>query len=80
MPAIIRQNLIHNGFAHVYYEPERQVSSELNDDCILALVDQWFIDDNDATWKQEIEQISNQIETCSISSNPEKNSLSINNI
>lgn len=74
---LVRHSLIRNGFAYVYYEPEEQVISQLNDECIVALVDQWFIDYDNEAWKQEIKHILNQInadqtETCSTSFNLER--------
>jgi leucyl-tRNA synthetase len=65
----LHHSLIHDGFAHIYYEPEEQVISQLNDECIVALVHQWFIDYDNEIWKQQIQQILNQTETCSTSFN-----------
>jgi len=37
---LVRSNLIVNRQAYFYYEPKEQVISQLNDECVVALVDQ----------------------------------------
>ena len=41
---LVRNSLIVNRQAYVYYEPEEKVICQSNDECIVALVDQWSID------------------------------------
>ncbi|KCV68903.1 hypothetical protein H696_04322 [Fonticula alba] len=49
---LIRQELLAAGQAVVYYEPEGPVMSRSLDECVVALVDQWFIDYGDDEWRQ----------------------------
>ncbi|CAF4653211.1 unnamed protein product, partial [Rotaria magnacalcarata] len=51
---LVQTDLITDGQACVYYEPERKVLSRSNDECVVALVDQWFLDYGNANWKQEV--------------------------
>jgi leucyl-tRNA synthetase len=48
----VRQQLIdaHEGFA--YSEPERKVVSRSGDDCCVALMDQWYLDYGEQSWKE----------------------------
>ncbi|CAF3565723.1 unnamed protein product [Rotaria socialis] len=50
---LVRDDLITNGQACAYYEPEGKVMSRSNDECVVALVDQWFLDYGNEKWKQE---------------------------
>ncbi|XP_076289357.1 leucyl-tRNA synthetase [Lasioglossum baleicum] len=49
----IQKELIDEGKAVVYYEPEKTVTSRSNDDCVVALCDQWYLDYGEASWKAE---------------------------
>lgn len=49
----VRNDLIASGDAFIYYEPEGVVISRSNDRCIVALVDQWFLDYGNEQWKHE---------------------------
>ncbi|KAK2686455.1 hypothetical protein QWA68_015146, partial [Fusarium oxysporum] len=48
----VRKQLIDKGLALSYYEPERKVVSRSSDDCIVALMDQWYIDYGEDSWKK----------------------------
>lgn len=48
----IRQELIDAGLAFPYSEPERKVISRSGDDCIVALMDQWYLDYGEESWKK----------------------------
>ncbi|KAK6071870.1 leucyl-tRNA synthetase [Seiridium cupressi] len=48
----VRQQLIDDGLALAYSEPERKVVSRSGDDCIVALMDQWYLDYGEESWKQ----------------------------
>ncbi|KAK3944994.1 leucine--tRNA ligase [Diplogelasinospora grovesii] len=48
----IRQQLIDAGAAFPYCEPERKVISRSGDDCIVALMDQWYLDYGEESWKK----------------------------
>jgi leucyl-tRNA synthetase len=47
----VRDDLIENGEAFVYNEPEGLVMSRSGDECIVALCDQWYLDYGEAEWK-----------------------------
>ena len=48
----VRKALIDAGEAFAYSEPERKVVSRSGDDCIVALMDQWYLDYGEESWKQ----------------------------
>ena len=48
----VRQQLFDAGEAFAYSEPERKVVSRSGDDCIVALMDQWYLDYGEESWKQ----------------------------
>ncbi|KAH6891236.1 hypothetical protein B0T10DRAFT_547577 [Thelonectria olida] len=48
----VRQQLVDAGEAFAYSEPERKVVSRSGDDCIVALMDQWYLDYGEESWKQ----------------------------
>ncbi len=50
---LIRDDMISQNMAWMYYEPEEKVISRSGDNCIVALTDQWFINYGDAKWKEE---------------------------
>lgn len=47
----VRQQLIDAGEAFAYSEPERKVTSRSGDDCIVSLMDQWYLDYGEESWK-----------------------------
>ena len=47
----VRSQLIDAGEAFAYSEPERKVVSRSGDDCIVALMDQWYLDYGEESWK-----------------------------
>jgi leucyl-tRNA synthetase len=58
---LIRNDLITNGQACVYYEPEEKVISRSNDKCVVALVDRWYLDYGNEKWKQEVKNALDQM-------------------
>ncbi|KAH7156962.1 hypothetical protein EDB81DRAFT_788475 [Dactylonectria macrodidyma] len=48
----VRQQLVDAGDAFAYSEPERKVVSRSGDDCIVSLMDQWYLDYGEEKWKQ----------------------------
>lgn len=48
----VRDAMIESGLAFRYAEPESLVTSRSGDECIVALVDQWYIDYGEEEWKQ----------------------------
>ncbi|CCX31976.1 leucyl-tRNA synthetase [Pyronema domesticum] len=51
----VRAALIASGEAFAYAEPEGQVTSRSNDPCIVALLDQWYLDYGEAQWREQTE-------------------------
>jgi leucyl-tRNA synthetase len=48
----VRQQMIDAGLAFAYSEPERKVVSRSGDDCIISLMDQWYLDYGEESWKK----------------------------
>lgn len=48
----VRQQLIDANEGFAYSEPERKVVSRSGDDCCVALMDQWYLDYGEESWKQ----------------------------
>ncbi|KAI4315242.1 hypothetical protein L6164_028072 [Bauhinia variegata] len=53
---LIRSKLLETGQAIIYSEPEKKVMSRSNDECIVALTDQWYITYGEAEWKKLAEE------------------------
>jgi leucyl-tRNA synthetase len=47
----VRAQLIGAGRAFVYSEPESRVVSRSGDECIVALLDQWFLEYGEKSWR-----------------------------
>jgi leucyl-tRNA synthetase len=47
----VRQQMIDRGVAIPYAEPESEVISRSADVCVVALVDQWYLDYGEDEWK-----------------------------
>jgi leucyl-tRNA synthetase len=52
---IIKQEMIHNNQACLYYEPENKVVSRTGDECVVASTDQWYLAYGDETWSQLVQ-------------------------
>jgi leucyl-tRNA synthetase len=50
---LVRQALIDAGEAFAYAEPEGRVVSRSGDVCIAALLDQWYMDYGEDSWKEQ---------------------------
>lgn len=48
----VRKQMIDAGEAFAYSEPERKVVSRSGDDCIVSLMDQWYLDYGEDSWKE----------------------------
>jgi leucyl-tRNA synthetase len=48
----VRQQLIDASEGFAYSEPERKVVSRSGDDCCVALMDQWYLDYGEESWKE----------------------------
>lgn len=51
---IIKQDMIQNQLACIYYEPEAKVISRTNDECVVAAVDQWYLAYGDEEWTNTV--------------------------
>ena len=49
--SIIKKELIDEGSAILYSEPEKQVMSRSGDECVVALTDQWYLTYGEDQWK-----------------------------
>ncbi|EAN31944.1 leucine--tRNA ligase [Theileria parva strain Muguga] len=50
----IRDELIENKEAFVYYEPSKRVVSRLGDECVVGICNQWYTKFGDKQWKENI--------------------------
>ncbi|CZR52502.1 probable leucine--tRNA ligase, cytosolic [Phialocephala subalpina] len=48
----VRQQLLDAGDGFAYAEPEKKVISRSADECCVALMDQWYLDYGEESWKQ----------------------------
>ncbi|OBT88880.1 leucyl-tRNA synthetase [Pseudogymnoascus sp. 03VT05] len=48
----VRQQLLDSGGAFAYSEPEKRVVSRSGDDCCVALMDQWYLDYGEESWRK----------------------------
>lgn len=51
----VRDAMIQAGLAFAYAEPEGLVISRSADECVVALMDQWYLDYGEAEWKKQTE-------------------------
>lgn len=61
----LKKQMIADGQAINYYEPEKSVISRTGDDCIVALCDQWLNDYGEDSWKNAVKEhvVSDNFET-----------------
>lgn len=62
---IIQNMLIQTKQAFKYMEPEKQVISRSNDECVVALCDQWFLEYGEQKWRTRTEKCLEQLGTYS---------------
>lgn len=61
---LIRNEMINDGTAISYYEPESKVVSRSGDECVAALVDQWYLKYGEAEWKAKVQShVENVLDT-----------------
>ena len=53
---IIRKQMIDDGVAVPYYEPEKEVIARTGEPCIVALCDQWLLDYGEDSWKEKVRE------------------------
>lgn len=59
----VRAALINSGEAFVYNEPESLVVSRSGDECVVALMDQWYIDYGEEEWLAQTKKCLAQMNT-----------------
>ncbi|KOC69270.1 Leucine--tRNA ligase, cytoplasmic [Habropoda laboriosa] len=59
----IQKELINDKKAVIYYEPEKTIISRSNDECVVALCNQWYLDYGEETWKEEAMKALNNLNT-----------------
>jgi leucyl-tRNA synthetase len=60
---LIKQELLSNGDAIIYSEPESTVISRSGDVCVVALCDQWYLTYGEDKWRELAEQCLERMET-----------------
>ncbi|KZT24984.1 leucyl-tRNA synthetase [Neolentinus lepideus HHB14362 ss-1] len=61
--AKVRDSMIREGVAFAYAEPEGLVISRSSDECVVALMDQWYLDYGETTWRAQAEKLLAKMET-----------------
>ncbi|KAG8986294.1 cytosolic leucyl tRNA synthetase [Tulasnella sp. 427] len=61
----VRASMIEQGLAFAYCEPEGLVVSRSGDECVVALLDQYYLDYGEPKWKEQAEKCLEQMETYS---------------
>ncbi|KAK6739724.1 hypothetical protein RB195_008304 [Necator americanus] len=62
---LIQTDLIEEGLAKKYVEPEKKIISRSGDECVVALCDQWYLNYGDPDWKAETKKALAQLNTYS---------------
>lgn len=62
---LIKDELIKDGSAVSYREPEKMVISRSNDECVVSLCDQWYLDYGNQEWKTATKVALDQTNTFS---------------
>jgi len=52
----VRASMIEQGLAFAYAEPEGLVISRSADECVVALMDQWYLDYGEPVWRAQVEK------------------------
>ena len=53
---LVRKSMIESGVACAYAEPEGFILSRSGDECVIALMDQWYLDYGEEKWKAQAEK------------------------
>ncbi|EPS94595.1 hypothetical protein FOMPIDRAFT_1054942 [Fomitopsis schrenkii] len=59
----VRDSMIEKGLAFAYAEPEGMVVSRSSDECVVALMDQWYLDYGEPKWREQAEKVLAKMET-----------------
>jgi leucyl-tRNA synthetase len=49
----VRESIIKESIAFAYAEPEGLVISRNGEECVVALVDQWYLDYGEHSWREQ---------------------------
>ncbi|CAB3401861.1 unnamed protein product [Caenorhabditis bovis] len=60
---VIQEDLIAEGLATKYVEPEKKVVSRSGDECVVALCDQWYLNYGDNEWKEAAKKVLAKVNT-----------------
>ena len=60
----VRAQLIERGLAVAYAEPENLVVSRSADECVVALMDQWYLDYGESAWRAQTEKCVVPLDPC----------------
>ena len=52
----VRESMIKQGVAFAYAEPDGLVISRSGDECVVALLDQWYLDYGEPSWREQVEE------------------------
>ena len=63
---LIREALLKDSLAFIYYEPENLVMSRSGDECVVALCDQWFIAYGEPSWRAQVAKCLESLEVFSV--------------
>ncbi|KAK7441730.1 cytosolic leucyl tRNA synthetase [Stygiomarasmius scandens] len=58
----VRASMIEQGLAFAYAEPEGLVISRSADECVVALMDQWYLDYGEPVWRAQVEKLLARME------------------
>ncbi|XP_031781596.1 leucine--tRNA ligase, cytoplasmic [Nasonia vitripennis] len=59
----IRDEMVNDNEAVVYYEPEKTIISRSGDECVVALCNQWYLNYGEPEWKGLAEKALENLET-----------------
>ncbi|KAI5118474.1 hypothetical protein M0805_003735 [Coniferiporia weirii] len=59
----VRSAMIDAGLAFAYAEPEGFILSRSGDECVISLMDQWYLDYGEPTWRAQTEKLLGQMNT-----------------
>ena len=59
---IIKEEMVAEGTAFKYQEPEKEIVSRSGDVCVIALCDQWFLEYGEAKWRKTTEECLENVE------------------
>eukprot|EP00568_Trieres_chinensis_P011970 CAMPEP_0183296168 /NCGR_PEP_ID=MMETSP0160_2-20130417/3842_1 /TAXON_ID=2839 ORGANISM="Odontella Sinensis, Strain Grunow 1884" /NCGR_SAMPLE_ID=MMETSP0160_2 /ASSEMBLY_ACC=CAM_ASM_000250 /LENGTH=1111 /DNA_ID=CAMNT_0025457759 /DNA_START=149 /DNA_END=3484 /DNA_ORIENTATION=+ len=51
---LIKEEMINEGTACLYFEPENKVVSRTNDECVVAATDQWYLAYGEPSWRDAV--------------------------